>query len=202
MSSHQQLDGSDEPELVELHFELEIDYQHAFEPEQVITGCIAEVMQLNKNDIFFDGVDEIEKGSQYYGLFRGHIPTSKHEIESLVSIFYNSLQTNVLQQKIRDCSKVSGTPILEIRELYETDQNEEEQEEIDENYDQYNINVMQQTQQTNIINNQKQPMPYNTASMEVMLNDLKELLKQFITDTDLQFDQLLDNCQKQINEKF
>ena len=36
--------------------------------------------------------------------------------------------------------------------------------------------------------------------MQTMLVDLKDLLNTFIEDTDTQFDQLLENCQKQINE--
>merc|ERR1719150_3250031 len=153
MSQNQVPDAQDEPELVELHFELEIDFAHAFQPDQVITGCIAEVMNINKNDVNFDGVDEIEKDDQYFGLFRGHIPTTKHEIEKLVSIFYNSLQTNLLQQKIAEQSSVNGTPILEIRELYETDQNDDDDQYIDEVYEQqqnemmYSNNSLQQTQQ-------------------------------------------------------
>eukprot|EP01084_Bolivina_argentea_P041850 77256_1 len=86
----------DELELVELHFELEIDFVHAFESgikDKIITGCIAEAMNKNKTDVYFDGVDPIEKDNVYYGLFQGYILTSKYEIEKLV----------------------------EIRELYETD---------------------------------------------------------------------------------
>lgn len=132
MANHTQ-DAQDEPELVELHFELEIDYRHAFEENEIITQCIAEVMKIPKGDVFFDGVDEIMKDNQYCGLFRGHIPTTKHEIEKLVSIFYNSLQTQVLQRKIVDYSGIEN-PVLEIRELYETDQNEEET--FDDNYNQ------------------------------------------------------------------
>ena len=124
-------DDNHEPELVELHFELEIDYRHAFEENEIITQCIAEVMKISKSDVFFDGVDEIMKDDQYCGLFRGHIPTTKHEIEKLVSIFYNSLQTQELQQKIVQYSGIEN-PVLEIRELYETDQNDDDQEFLDE----------------------------------------------------------------------
>eukprot|EP01084_Bolivina_argentea_P041849 77255_1 len=114
----------DELELVELHFELEIDFVHAFESgikDKIITGCIAEAMNKNKTDVYFDGVDPIEKDNVYYGLFQGYILTSKYEIEKLVGIFYNSLATNVLQKKIQKQSSVSDTPTVEIRELYETD---------------------------------------------------------------------------------
>ena len=38
--------------------------------------------------------------------------------------------------------------------------------------------------------------------MESMLDDLKELLNNFIEDTDNQFEQLLEKCQTQINEEF
>ena len=126
-----------EPELVELHFELEIDYEHAFqEPDgQVITRCIAEVMNLPHNEVFFDGVDEIQKADEFYGLFRGHIPTTKHRMEGLVSIFYNSLQTRELQNKMATHSGIIGAPDLEIRELYETDQNENDDPVEDEQYE-------------------------------------------------------------------
>ena len=123
----QQQQAQDEPDLVELHFELEIDYEHAFEQDQVITSCIAEVMGINESDVVFDGVDEMMKGDQdYFGLFRGHIPTTKHQIEQLVSIFHNALQTNELHSKMHQRSAVSAQPVLEIRELYETDQNDED----------------------------------------------------------------------------
>ena len=99
----------EEPELVELHFELEMDYQHgtsyigtifanaviivhckkiAFEPEQVITGCIAAVMGIRSDLVFFDGAEDISntrpEKDDYAALFKGHIPTTKHEIEDLV----------------------------------------------------------------------------------------------------------------------
>lgn len=38
--------------------------------------------------------------------------------------------------------------------------------------------------------------------MESMLEDLKGLLNDFITDTTSQFDELLENCAKQMNEDF
>eukprot|EP01083_Nonionella_stella_P270451 915870_1 len=224
MSQNQVQDAQDEPELVELHFELEIDFAHAFQPDQVITGCIAEVMNINKNDVYFDGVDEIEKDDQYFGLFRGHIPTTKHEIEKLVSIFYNSLQTNLLQQKIQEQSSVNGTPILEIRELYETDQNDDDDDQyIDEEFHQQqndiynnsNNNMQQQQQQQQHQQQTQQPQPQQQQqqqqqqpqqqpqnSIDAMLHGLKELLNEFIQDTDNQFDQLLQNCKKQINEEF
>eukprot|EP00483_Globobulimina_turgida_P013629 UN13655 len=223
MSQTQILDGQDEPELVELHFELEIDYAHAFQQDQVITTCIADVMNVNQTDVFFDGVDEIEKDDQYFGLFRGHIPTTKHEIEKLVSIFYNSLQSNVLQQKIMSCSAVNGTPMLEIRELYETDQNDEDDQyqdihdqdmpDIDDSFatmetqqysghgnEAYNIQQQQQKfRENNTLINKHSNDP---NSVEAMLYGLKELLNDFIQDTDTQFDQLLQNCQKQMKEEF
>jgi len=45
--------SQEEPDLVELHFELEIDHPHAFEQQadQVITSCITD-------DVIIDGVDE------------------------------------------------------------------------------------------------------------------------------------------------
>eukprot|EP00486_Rosalina_sp_Unknown_P001651 CAMPEP_0201566588 /NCGR_PEP_ID=MMETSP0190_2-20130828/6456_1 /ASSEMBLY_ACC=CAM_ASM_000263 /TAXON_ID=37353 /ORGANISM="Rosalina sp." /LENGTH=257 /DNA_ID=CAMNT_0047985489 /DNA_START=27 /DNA_END=800 /DNA_ORIENTATION=- len=253
-------EAQDEPELVELHFELEIDYRHAFEENEIITRCIAEVMKIPKQDVFFDGVDEIMKDNQFCGLFRGHIPTTKHEIEKLVSIFYNSLQTQELQQKIVEYSGIDN-PQLEIRELYETDQNEEETFNETDQYDMGGNNNNQQMQQNNnmvsptngmninmnmnggldAIDGQQLQMhdPYGNIndnptqqkeqqilrrdqhdqrdidelqykqqesrdlnSMESMLEDLKDLLESFITDTTSQFDQLLENCQKQMNEDF
>ena len=113
------------PEFVDLHFELEIDYRHAFEEVDIIIRCIAEIMNLPKHKVFYDGVDEFVKNQRtYWGLFRGHIPTTNHEIEHLVMIFYNSMQNRKLHQKITRYSAI-GTPQLEIRELYETDQNDD-----------------------------------------------------------------------------
>ena len=84
-------------------------------------------MGISECDVVFDGVDEMMKGDQdYFGLFRGHIPTTKHQIEQLVSIFHNALQTNELHSKMHQRSAVSAQPVLEIRELYETDQNDED----------------------------------------------------------------------------
>merc|ERR1712129_639151 len=86
-------------------------------------------MEIADSDVIFDGADEMQKPNsdgdhEYYGLFRGHIPTTKHQIEPLVSLFYNAIQTNSLQRQMRARSTLSAQPMLEIRELYETDQND------------------------------------------------------------------------------
>ena len=125
----------EEPELVELHFELEIDFHHAFQEDQVITTCVAEVMGLKPSDVAFDGVEQFERNNAYYGLLRGHIPTTKHAIEGLVKRFYHSLQTGTLREKIAQYSGIQGALTLDIRELYETDQNDpdmDDQQEMDE----------------------------------------------------------------------
>eukprot|EP01083_Nonionella_stella_P077112 210376_1 len=49
---------------------------------------------------------------------------------------------------------------------------------------------------------QQQPQQQPQNSIDAMLHGLKELLNEFIQDTDNQFDQLLQNCKKQINEEF
>jgi len=125
------------PGLCQLHFALEIDYEHAFEHEycverrsMVITACIAEVLHIDEADVVFDGVDEFMKGKDYFGLFCGHIPTSKDQIEQLVSMFDNSLVafdrhhrriTSELINKIQQRSQVHAPVVVEIHELYETE---------------------------------------------------------------------------------
>ena len=108
----------DENKLVELHFELEISPEHAFQEEECITKCIAEVLNLQRSKVLFDGVDEIFKNGHYTGLFRAHIPTSTNEIENLVEIFYNSYQKKELHQIIANHSGINN-PIIEIIEIYE-----------------------------------------------------------------------------------
>lgn len=125
---------TDSNELVELHFELEIDADHAFaEAPSIITNCIAKVMSISRSKVFYDGVDQImplENGNgDDRGLFRGHIPTSKNEIESLVQLFYDALTNRVLHTLVEDASGVRNA-YIEIRELYETDQNSLEMEEM------------------------------------------------------------------------
>merc|ERR1711920_328201 len=86
---------------------------------------------LKPSDVAFDGVEEFEKNSTYFGLLRGHIPTTKHNIEDLVKRFYHSLQTGALRDKIMMNSGIQGAPSLDIRELYETDQTIDEQQDLE-----------------------------------------------------------------------
>merc|ERR1712224_243791 len=128
------------PGLCQLHFELEIDYEHAFEHEghehrMVITACIAEVLHISEADVVFDGVDEFMKDKNYFGLFRGHIPTSEDQIERYVRMFINSLIVHgssdggrsgvplpsELSKKIQQRSQLHAPVVIEIHELYETE---------------------------------------------------------------------------------
>ena len=86
---------------------------------------MADIMNLNKCKVIFDGIDEIKEES--FNIFRGHIPTTNVEIEELVHKIYTTLQTQELQRKIISKCGIDNINI-EIRELYETDRNEEEQE--------------------------------------------------------------------------
>ena len=82
-------------------------------------------MGLPQNDVYFDEMtsDELREDT-VCGLYHGHIPTTKEDIESLVETFYSAMQRGTLQSMITELSQLNPPPILDIRELYETDQNE------------------------------------------------------------------------------
>merc|ERR1712129_463659 len=187
-----------EPELVELHFELEVDYQHAFQEDRVITMSVAEVIGLQPNEVAFDGVEEFEKNGSFFGLLRGHIPTTKHQIEYLVKHFYHSLQSGNLTEKIVQYSDIQSPPTLDIRELYETDQNDEidEEHEVDEVTP---FEILQQQQQQQHSQSQSQNSNNEIGSM---FDGLKQLLQAGFQEIDHEFDKLLNECQAQINEEF
>ena len=152
----------------ELHMELEIDPDHAFQ-DQVITTCIAKAMKLQPTEIVFDGINEtVNYLGEYLVLFCAHIVTTRHEIENLVQVFYNSVETRDLHKKIAKHSGIKN-PIIEIRELYETDPDEEQMDEF-----------------------------MHVPMLPKKIGDFKEALKQFIDDTDMQFDELLNLCKNKI----
>ena len=107
-----------------LHFELEID--HPFEQTAIVTQCIAEVLKLPKQDVCFDEFRFCDQ--RYKWLFCGYIPTAKYNTDELVSICYDRLQSQQLQQKIVE---YSGDPILGIAELYEINPSQESENDTD-----------------------------------------------------------------------
>ena len=115
--------SSENDEMVELHFELEMSHQHASQ-EQIIIQSIAQIMEIPTQDVNIDKVEAIEDNQQHL-LVKGHIPTTKNVIEQLVKKLYNSLSTQQLHQIITKHSGLKD-PFIEIRELYETDQNDKE----------------------------------------------------------------------------
>mmetsp|Transcript_42131 Transcript_42131/g.67739 ORF Transcript_42131/g.67739 Transcript_42131/m.67739 type:complete len:213 (-) Transcript_42131:453-1091(-) len=202
-----------ESEAVELHFELEMDARHAFSESvgDVMTQCIVDICEISPDIIYFDGIDEIEKNNEYFGLLRGHIPTTKHAIETLVAKFYNSLQHGELKQKVMHYSGMDNC-FLEIRELYETDQNDEDDGQYIDEMNEINLNMNQSLaidqppqqpydrEYVQPDDNRRENAFHKPMDMDAMLQDLKELLDNFIEDTETEFDALLDHCQKQMNE--
>eukprot|EP01083_Nonionella_stella_P180862 646069_1 len=115
-----------ESDLVELHCELEIDYSllQLSILDDVMIQCIASVLKIKTDNVYVEAPDDhsfVNHDGTLRGLFYWYTPTTKFEIEELVSMFYKALASEELQQKMLMWSECLQLPNVEIRELYETD---------------------------------------------------------------------------------
>merc|ERR1712087_37259 len=112
----------DPREYVELHFEIDLDYEHAFEEgtETMMLTCIAEELGVTDCDVYLDGVDEFRKEDDYrvwYARFDVHILTADHEVDTL----RHNFSTQELRRKIGQRSNLKAQLFIRLQEVYETD---------------------------------------------------------------------------------